>query len=57
MIENVAVPPIAYWRTNPAAAHGTEINPARNAATDIDDFFLKKFLNHDKNRVPNPDSN
>jgi hypothetical protein len=39
-IENVAVPPIAYWRTNPAAAQGTEINPARKAAIDIDDLFL-----------------
>ena len=50
-IENVAVPPIAYWRTNPAAAHGTEINPARKAAIDIEDlFFGRNFLTRMKMR-------
>ena len=42
--EKVAVPPIAYCRTNPAAAAGTEIMPAINAATGIEDLFLGKIF-------------
>ena len=40
LTEKVALAPIAYWSTNPAAAAGTDRSAAINEATTIDDLVF-----------------